>query len=418
MTRLAARLRRTLPACRHADRRLAAKQGGSIVFTRRTFLQSSLVALAPTVPLFVARSASAAEARNDQRVLVVVQLDGGNDALNTVVPFGDPEYAKLRPKLNVDATKLLKLDESLGLHPSLKPLDRLWQGGELAVVPGVGYPNPNRSHFESMAIWHTARLDRDDRKGYGWIGRALDPSAGTACAVGGSVPPALRGRRSVAVALNRADEVLLSSAAAARRSVGPEPTDDLLAFVRRQAVEGHSAAEKVAKLAGTNADAEYPSTGLAERLRLVARLLKADLGSRVFYTVQTGYDTHAGQQFPHSNLLSEFGGAVAAFFADLKAAKLAERVTLLAFSEFGRTIKENGSGGTDHGTAGAVFVAGPGVKGGVVGTVPSLTDLVGGEPKPTADFRGLYAAVLADWLELPADTLGTSVPAVRLFGRT
>jgi uncharacterized protein (DUF1501 family) len=175
----------------------------------------------------------------------------------------------------------------------------------------------------------------------------------------------------------------------------------LLAFVRRQAVDAHAAADKLAKLAGGDG-AKYPQTGLAERLRLVARLLKADLGARVFYTLQPGYDTHASQAFSHAGLLAEFAGAVAAFFDDLAAAKLAERVALLAFSEFGRTVKENGSAGTDHGTAGAVFVAGPAVKGGVAGTMPSLTDLAGGEPKMTTDFRAVYAAVLAHWLGLPA----------------
>jgi uncharacterized protein (DUF1501 family) len=142
----------------------------------------------------------------------------------------------------------------------------------------------------------------------------------------------------------------------------------------------------------------YPATGLAERLKLVSRLLKTDLGARVFYTVQGGYDTHAGQLFTHANRLSELAGAVAAFFEDLKAAKLAERITLLAFSEFGRTIQENGSAGTDHGTAGVVLLAGPGIRGGVAGAMPSLTDLVGGEPKMTTDFRQVYAAVLEDWL--------------------
>src|SRR5205807_8692320 len=150
------------------------------------------------------------------------------------------------------------------------------------------------------------------------------------------------------------------------------------------------------------AGATYPGTGLGERLTLIARLLKSDLGARVLYTTQAGYDTHASQQFTHYQLLSEFAGAVAAFFADLTAAKLADRVLLLSFSEFGRTIQENGSAGTDHGTAGAVFLAGPGVKGGVAGTMPSLTDLVGGEPKMSTDFRAVYATILEEWLGLPA----------------
>src|SRR5262245_38745710 len=392
-------------------------QGDGIMFTRRRFLKtSSLLALASTVPLFVARTARAAEPAKDKRVLVVIQLDGGNDALNTIVPHSDPNYEKLRPRIKLDKKNLVKVTDTIGLHPSLKPLDKLLDAGQLAVIPGVGYPNPNRSHFESMAIWHTARFDPEERKSYGWVGRALDPGAGTSYIVGGAVPGALRGRRSVAVALNRIDEVLLSDTMAAKKSVSAESKDDLLSFVRRQAVDAQSAAEKLAKLAGGPEGAQYPGTGLGERLKLTARLLKSDLGSRVFYTAQGGYDTHATQQYAHSNLLNEFAGAVAAFFADLTASKLADRVTLLAFSEFGRTIKENGSAGTDHGTAGAVFVASPGVKGGLIGSMPSLTDLAGGEPKMTTDFRRIYSTILEEWLALPTEAaVGGKFERVPLF---
>jgi uncharacterized protein (DUF1501 family) len=386
------------------------------MLTRRELIQSSLLALAPTVPLFVARTARAATASKDRRVLVVVQLDGGNDALNTVVPHADPVYEKLRPKLKIARKRLVKLTDKLGMHPALKPLDPLLQAGQLAVVTGVGYPNPNRSHFESMAIWHTARLDREDRRGYGWLGRALDPRVGTAYVVGGAVPRALRGRRSAAVALSGEKELLLADPSAAKQAVGPESKADLLAFVRRQAVDAQSAAGKIAKVARTGGDAAYPGTGLAERLKLAARLMKSEMGSRVFYTVQPGYDTHAGQAFTHFNLLSTFAGAVAAFFADLKAARLADRVALLAFSEFGRTIEENGSAGTDHGTAGVVFLAGPGVKGGAAGAIPSLTDLVAGEPKMTTDFRRVYASVLEGWLGLPPkEVLGGPFERLPLF---
>jgi uncharacterized protein (DUF1501 family) len=166
------------------------------MLNRRTFLKSSsLLALAPTVPLFVSQTGGAAPAGKDQRVLVVVQLDGGNDALNTVVAYGDPNYQKLRPRLKLDKKSLVPLADGLGLHASLKPLDKMLQAGHLAVIPGVGYPNPNRSHFESMAIWQTARFDAEERHGYGWLGRALDPTAGTAYAIGGDGPTALRGRR-------------------------------------------------------------------------------------------------------------------------------------------------------------------------------------------------------------------------------
>ncbi len=386
------------------------------MISRREFLKkSSLLALASTAPLFVARTGRAAPADKDGRVLVVVQLDGGNDALNTVVPHADAEYEKLRPRLKIAKNNLVPLSDTLGMHPSLRPLDKLLQAGRLTVMPGVGYPNPSRSHFTSMAIWHTARFDPEEHKGYGWLGRALDPSAAASYAVGATVPTALRGRRSTAVSLNRAEEVLLADPAAARSSVGPESPDDLLAFVRRQAADAHSAADKLAKLAADDGGG-YPGSALAGRLKLAARLLKSDLGARVFYTVQGGYDTHASQQFTHAGLLNEFAGAVTAFFDDLTAAKLADRVVLLAFSEFGRTVKENGSAGTDHGTAGVVFLAGPGVKGGVAGTMPSLTDLAEGEPKMTTDFRRIYASVLQDWLALPADAaLGAGQEGLPLF---
>jgi uncharacterized protein (DUF1501 family) len=376
------------------------------MLTRRSFLRSSsLLALAPTVPAFLARTAFAAGPDKDGRVLVVVQLDGGNDGLNTLIPPGNDEYKKLRPKLKIAEKDTIKLADGFGLHSAFRPADKLIKAGQLLAMPGVGYPNPNRSHFESMAVWHTARTDPEEHKGYGWLGRALDLAGGDSYTITNDVPRALRGRRSAAIALTRLEDLTLSDASTVKDAAGPEAQQDLLAFVRRHAVDGTAAAEKMSALSKSSDGAGYPGTGLADRLRLVARLLKADLGTRVFYTTQGSYDTHASQQFSHSNLLNEFAGAVAAFFADLQTAKLADRVTLLAFSEFGRTIKENGSGGTDHGTAGVVFLAGPHVKGGVSGTLPSLTDLDKGEPKMTTDFRQVYSTVLGEWLNIYGEVL-------------
>ena len=386
------------------------------MLTRRTFLRSSsLLALAPTVPAFLARTASAAGPDRDGRVLVVVQLDGGNDGLNTLVPLANDEYKKLRPKLKIADKDAIKLGDGFGLHPSFRPADKLIKAGQLLAMPGVGYPNPNRSHFESMAVWQTARTDPEEHKGYGWLGRALDLAGGDSYTITTDVPRALRGRRSAAVALTRLEDLTLADAGTVKDATGPEAQQDLLAFVRRHAVDGTAAAEKMAALSKGSDGAGYPGTGLADRLRLVARLLKADLGTRVFYTTQGSYDTHSAQQFAHANLLNEFAGAVAAFFADLQTAKLADRVTLLAFSEFGRTILENGSGGTDHGTAGVVFLAGPRVKGGVVGTLPSLTELDKGEPKMTTDFRRVYATVLGEWLNIRGNVLDQKYEPVRIF---
>jgi uncharacterized protein (DUF1501 family) len=386
------------------------------MLTRRSFLKSSsLLALAPTVPVFVTRTARAAGAEKDARVLVVVQLDGGNDALNTLVPLKNETYPKLRPRLKIAEKDTVKLSDDFGLHPSFRQADKLIKAGQLMAIPGVGYPNPNRSHFESMAIWHTARTDPEEYKGYGWLGRALDLAGGDSYTITNDVPRALRGRRSAAIALTRLEDLTLADARTVKNAAGPEAQQDLLAFVRRHAVDGTTAAEKMAALSKGTDGASYPGNNLAERLKIIARLMKAELGTRVFYTVQGGYDTHATQQFTHSNLLFEFAGAVNAFFADLANAKLADRVTLLAFSEFGRTIKENGSAGTDHGTAGVTFLCGPKVKAGVTGTLPSLTDLEKGEPKMTTDFRRIYATILGEWLGVKGDVLGGTYELVKLF---
>ena len=390
--------------------------------SRREFLKSAaLLALAPTVPGFLARTARAATPKKGQRVLVVVQLDGGNDALNTIIPHSDPQYAKVRQRLRIAPKDALKLTDAVGLHPQLRPLDKLLQAGQLAAIPGVGYPNPNRSHFRSMAIWQTARFDPEEHTGYGWIGRALDAEAGQAMLIGTEgMPVALRGRRSSAISLSRLDDLTLADPLTTQQSASfPPASDDLLAFVQRQTVDAFAASDRLAGLAHGGDEASYPGTGLGERLRLLSRLLKADLGTRIFYCTQSGFDTHASQQFQHANLMNDFGSAVAAFFADLQAAKIAERVTLLAFSEFGRTIKENASAGTDHGTAGAVFVAGPGVQGGLCGSMPSLSDLKDGEPTMTTDFRRVYATLLTGWLNLSVkDALGADFEPVGILRKS
>jgi uncharacterized protein (DUF1501 family) len=397
------------------------------MFSRRDFLKSStLIALAPTVPAFLARTARAAAPQRDGRVLVVVQLDGGNDGINTVVPFNDEGYAKHRKTLRLPKERLVKVDDTVGLHPSLGEFGKLLEKGQFAIVQGVGYPNPNRSHFESMKIWHSARLDPEERTGLGWLGRALDEgppitdgSSASLLIGGGPPPPAIRGRRAVASALERPEEFALDAGADPRRAIGKsEPADDLSAFVRRSMLDAYGTADRLARLGAAKDDARYPGSGLGSRMQLVARLLKAGLGTRVFYTLQGGYDTHSAQIFTHNNLLFELNAAVKAFLDDLAASKLADRVAVLMFSEFGRTVKENGSAGTDHGTSGPVFLAGAPVKGGVVGKAQSLLDLdpKHGDLRVGLDFRRIYAAVLEDWLGLSAKTaLGGTFERLPLF---
>ena len=381
--------------------------------TRRDFLgaalsSSSLIALAPTVPGFLARTARAAAPRRDGRVLVVLELNGGNDGINTVVPFADEGYAKHRKALRLAKDRLVKVNDHVGLHPSLQGFGKLLEAGQLVIAQGVSYPNPSRSHFQSLATWHTARLDPEDHKGPGWLGRALDETGGTASSLQvGSDPPsvAIRGRRSIATAIARIEDLTLDAGSDPRKALaGTRAGDDTAAFVRRSMLDAYTTADRMQHLASHGDDARYPQSGLASRLRLIAQLLKGGLEARVFYTLQSGYDTHSAQLFAHSNLLLELSGALKAFLDDLAAAKLADRVVVLLFSEFGRTVRENGSAGTDHGTSGPVFLAGPNVKGGLVGATPSLLDLdlKFGDLKTAIDFRQIYAAVLEDWLGLPA----------------
>jgi uncharacterized protein (DUF1501 family) len=401
------------------------------MFSRRAFLKSSsLIALAPTVPGFLLQTARAARPERDGRILVVLQLDGGNDGINTVVPFTDEGYAKHRKLLRLPASGLIKVSDRVGLHPAMTAAGKLLESRRLAIVQGVGYPNPNRSHFESMAIWHTAHLDPEERGGLGWLGRALDDqepgkSSKPDCVfVGGTqLPAALRGRRCVASAMTRPEDFLLAPEVKVKAKPGlnAPAKDDLADFVRRATLDAYTTADHMADLLrAKDGGAGYPATELAGELRLMARLIKADIATRVYYGRQSGYDTHSAQLGTHSALLGELAGAIQAFLDDLAAAKLADRVVVMTFSEFGRTVKENGSAGTDHGTTGPVFLAGQPVEAGLVGSTPNLLDLdrKHGDLRLGIDFRRVYATVLERWLGLGARaSLGGVFEPLPLFRR-
>jgi uncharacterized protein (DUF1501 family) len=397
---------------------------------RRHFMATSLnslplISMVSTIPGFLAQTACTAAPEKHGRVLVVIQLDGGNDGINTVVPFRDEGYAKHRDELRLPATRLLKINESVGLHPAMTGASKLLESGRLAIVQGVGYPNPDRSHFASMAIWQTARRDPLEHGGLGWLGRGLDVDStgagkGIAVHIGPGAPPiALRGRRSATASLERLDDLTLDSAIATPALAQRERDgrDDLAGFVRRSALEAYTTAERMAALARSKpADGGYPVTALGRKLGLIAQLLKGGFKARVFYTLQSGYDTHAAQAPIHASLLAELSTALLSFLDDLARAEEADRVTVLCFSEFGRRVAENGSAGTDHGTAGPVLLAGPGLKPGLVRVSPNLCDLDDGDVKMAIDFRRVYAAVLKDWLGLPSDAaLGGTFDPLPLF---
>lgn len=384
------------------------------MFSRRQFLAdtlraSSLVALSPLVPQFVAQTAKAAAPGKDS-VLVVVELSGGNDGLNTVIPYADDLYHKNRPTLRQTKDTVLRLDDSVGLHPKLTGLKTLWDAGQLSVVQGVGYPNPNRSHFESMDIWHTA-----DEKGgkTGWLGRGAAEFAGESGGVpllhlgGNNLPLALVGAAGGAVSVNDRNSFKLDLTGGrpdARKrllqdlSATSSSRDDLATFVRRRQVQTLTAVETLHDLLEGRGAVRRWGNGLDSKLRVVAGLITRGFGTRVFYVNLDGFDTHADQGPSHARLMTELGDAVGNFFQSLKAAGQDKRVRLMTFSEFGRRVDENGSRGTDHGAASCLFVAGPTVKAGVVGKHPSLKDLDVGDLKYHTDFRRVYAAQLDGWL--------------------
>ena len=383
------------------------------MLSRRRFLQaSSMVSLSPVLPCIFGSTARAAGPVPDDKVLVVIQLDGGNDGINTVVPFADDAYSKVRNKLRLETNRLHRLNDSLGLHPNMRAAKELFDDGRLCIVQGVGYPNPNRSHFRSMKIWQTAQFDKAAHDGYGWLGRALDlgmrqghRATGTSAIFVGEqeTPVSLWGRRSSAIAFSRTEDLMLQMDISAVHSE-PDSVHEktgLQQFVTKQVLTAFTASDEFKRQSLNNSsigDVKYPDTALGTRLELVSKLLKCNSHARVFYTIQGGYDTHSAQLYTHSQLLREFSDAVKAFLDDLKAARLDDRVLVVAFSEFGRRVQENNSQGTDHGTAGPVFLAGTSPVPGLHGKTPDLSELDDGDLKMQIDFRALYATILEDWL--------------------
>jgi uncharacterized protein (DUF1501 family) len=403
------------------------------MLSRRRFLQtSSIVSLAPLVPGMLCRAAGAASAGTDGKTLVVIQLDGGNDGLNTVVPYANDAYAKLRPKLRINGDDVHKLNDHVGLHPRMKAAKDLFDDGRLTVVQNVGYPNPSRSHFRSMRIWQTASFDDAELDSYGWLGRSMDKRRASAASVAqasdaplvyvgeGEMPVSLWARRASSTSLDQLDDLTLDRAFPSASGATPHDADrDVRQFVTRNVLSAYASAEQLAvkrRAAKAPNAARYPDSKLASRLNVISQLLQSGSQARVFYAVQDGYDTHAAQEFTHAQLLSEFSQALKAFLDDLKTCGLDDRVTVLAFSEFGRRAAENESRGTDHGAAGPVFVAGSLVQGGVVGATPDLGNLADGDVRMACDFRNVYATLLENWLDVSASAvLGGPFDTLRLF---
>lgn len=392
--------------------------------TRRRFLKSAAAASAvltfgPQVPAFL-QAAAQATTGSHGRILVVVELAGGNDGLNTVVPLRSDDYRRLRPGLAVPAADTLRITDEAGLHPALQGFAKLLEAGQLAVVQGVGYDNPNRSHFESMDIWHTCQR-KDELRVDGWLGRYLEQSRTTAgidpsgLHVGSDKQPfALMSRQVRVPSIRSLEQFRLEGTgeqefrqAVQQLTEARRTTDnDLLGFVQSSTSSALAASARIERTGKAYQPATvYPQTDLAEKLRTVARLIVAGLQTAVYYVQLDGFDTHAQQAPAHAALLRQLSDAVHAFVADMVAQGHGDRVLLLSFSEFGRRVAENASEGTDHGTAGPVFLAGTGVRAGLHGAHPALDQLVDGDLQHHTDFRQVYATVLERWLSCDSSAI-------------
>jgi len=427
------------------------------LLTRRAFLRTSLLgaALSWTIPVFLERTfltlhAQAADSSiqtmtgKDHPILVVLQLAGGNDGLNTIIPLEDDLYFKSRPTLATPKEQVLALDGSVGLNPSLTPLKSLYDDGNLAIIQGVGYPNPNRSHFRSTEIWQTAS-DAQQNLTKGWIGRYFDnccagedPEVGVV--LGEQLPEAFNAASPTGVAIGRPgnlgfdrgndpDEARLFAelnglepASMSGDSIGnlsgPSKSGlSALEYLQRTALDAQVSTDKIKRvLKGSKNEGTYPKSQLGNSLALISRLIAGGLPTRVYYASQGGYDTHPGQINTHKRLLNELSAALAAFCQDLKTKGIFDRVLVMTFSEFGRRVIENANGGTDHGTAAPMFVCGGSVKPGLYGKQPPLDRLDAGDLFYNVDFRSVYSTILSQWMKAPAaQVLGRDFPKLNLI---
>jgi len=419
----------------------------SHAFTRRAFLGRglTLASAAVAVPAFIQQTAfglphpllglSSMAGVPEDHVLVVVQLSGGNDGLNTVIPYTNGAYYKARPGIGIAKDKVHKLGSSdVGLHPAMSPMKALFDDGRLALVQGVGYPNPNRSHFKSMDIWQTADTTGT---GEGWIGRYVDAECcgygkgesgrapasapGTSdvgagapvIAIGAEAPLATQGLKSNPVSFDNADLFRWTGQDVhgdlrdpyqeinRRGSTPGVDAESNAGFLMRTALDAQLSSEQIRRAVSQKPLVAYPQGDLSRQLAMVGSMIRAGLKTRVYYVTMGGFDTHAGQggeNGRHSQLLGQVAAALKAFSDDLKAQGNDTRVLTMTFSEFGRRVSQNASQGTDHGTASQLFLMGPMVKAGVLNDHPSLDQLDAGDLKYTTDFRGVYTGVLTDWL--------------------
>ncbi|MCL0031537.1 DUF1501 domain-containing protein [Dehalococcoidia bacterium] len=371
---------------------------------------------------------------SNQNTLVVVQLTGGNDFMNTVVPYADGLYKDFRPVVGIPNERVLPIDDYLGFNSDVRPIKDLYDLGQAAIIQGVGYPNSSRSHFRSMDIWHTCEPDIVATEG--WLGktvRILDPSTDnplTAVSFGRGLPRALTAQEVMVTSVGDLDTYGLMSGIEAKEqrtqaldlfkrvytpAIGSGMVQDYLGRTGVDVIRGAELLKKAPQM--YKSTVEYGDNPIASSLRDVARVHLAGLGTRVFYTQHGGYDTHANEVPTHPKLLTDLSTAVGDFFQDLKDHNADQNVALLVFTEFGRRVKDNNSG-TDHGAGGGAFVIGPRVNGGLFAEYPSLdpSEHDNGDLKHTYDFRGLYSTLLERWMGIdPTEIVGGTYEQLELF---
>ena len=349
--------------------------------------------------------------------LVFIQLNGGNDGLNTFVPYDNPLYYQLRSKIALSKDSVISKNNGMALHPALKNFAEIQQKGDLTILQNVGYPNPNRSHFRSQEIWQTASAS-NQYLSEGWLGRYLDlqckehqPTAGMNLDSIDNL--ALKGKEPNFITVKDPNRFKIRTDKDDTVKLSDNPQLDFVRKIANSVTEG--SAEIQQALAKSTTEISYPKTNLGKNLEWIARLIKGNLNSKVYYTSQNGYDTHDNQLAIHQRNLEELNDAVYSFYKDLKQANLLQNVTIVVFSEFGRRVKDNGNG-TDHGTAAPLFVIGGNNRGNVLGSNPDLSDLDEGDLKYQIDFRSVYASLLNHKLEFDYQSIGiTSKPINGLF---
>lgn len=391
---------------------------------RRHFLQKS--ALTTAGSLLIPNFLKAYELNrmglpaNSQKIVVVVQLSGGNDGLNTIVPFRNDIYYRERPTIAIRPDKVLKLTDDLGLNPALEPLRALYDEGQMTLINNVGYPNPDRSHFRSMDIWHTAS-DANQYLNTGWVGRYLDaqcagkPANRTgvpyrALEVDDTLSLSMKGQNINGLAVLDPKKLFNQTRGELVKGLSSATSDQQgehgnVAYLYKTLAETVSSAEHIyEKTKGVKASQAYPTSELGSRLKTVSELIQSGVETSVYYVSIGGFDTHINQPGQQERLLKQYAEAVRAFMDDIKAAGRTQDVLLMTFSEFGRRVKQNGSNGTDHGTASNVMLFGgngatPATTSRVINAAPNLSDLDEGDLKYTVDFRSIYATLLRDWLK-------------------